>query len=529
MKKIVSFKKLSVFLALIIFLSSVLAGCGGQNAGEKNAPMKVAVYAQMHIPITDWDPSVEMSNGVIVLCNIYETLLKYDPLNKEFIPVLATDYRKSDDGLVWEFDIRENVKFHDGTELNAEAVKFSIERTMELGKGPAFIWDPVDEINVKDDYTVEFKLKYPAALDLIVASSSGAFIMSPTAVKSNPDDWLSKGNEAGTGPYMLESHQMGQEVVFTKFEDYWQGWKDNQIDKAIIKKIPETATRRQLIEKGEVSVTRELPYEDVDSLKDNPNVIVEEGPSFENLFLLFNTEKEPFSNKKVRQALSYAFPYDDVVEYAMGGYALQSKGAIPFGLWGHGKDLFQYEYNLDKAKELLAEAGYPNGGFNLLLTYAAGDEAQKKTAELYKSELAKLNIDLEIRGMPWESQWDMGMDPDPNKRQDIYVMYWWPDLASPYSYLYNIFHSQDEILFDLAYWKNPEFDNLIDEANIQSGIDIEKSEEMFVKAQEIMVEEAPAIFAYDKQYIKIYNKDIKGYVDNPAFPNVVFFYELYQE
>ena len=163
------------------------------------------------------------------------------------------------------------------------------------------------------------------------------------------------------------------------------------------------------------------------------------------------------------------------------------------------------------------------------MTYAAGDEAQKKTAELYKSELAKLNIDLEIRGMPWESQWDMGMDPDPNKRQDIYVMYWWPDLASPYSYLYNIFHSQDEILFDLAYWKNPEFDNLIDEANIQSGIDIEKSEEMFVKAQEIMVEEAPAIFAYDKQYIKIYNKDIKGYVDNPAFPNVVFFYELYQE
>ena len=162
MKKIVSFKKLSVFLALIIFLSSVLAGCGGQNAGEKNAPMKVAVYAQMHIPITDWDPSVEMSNGVIVLCNIYETLLKYDPLNKEFIPVLATDYRKSDDGLVWEFDIRENVKFHDGTELNAEAVKFSIERTMELGKGPAFIWDPVDEINVKDDYTVEFKLKYPS-------------------------------------------------------------------------------------------------------------------------------------------------------------------------------------------------------------------------------------------------------------------------------------------------------------------------------------------------------------------------------
>lgn len=535
MRNLIISKKFVFLITVLLVISITLAGCGGQNnsnaSGQKqsNVPVQIVFYAQNSTPITDFDPSVEFSNGVVTLNNIYETLLRYDPLEKKFTPVLATDYNKSEDGLTWTFHIRKGVKFHDGTDLNAEAVKFSIERTINLGKGASFIWEPVKEINVKDEYTVEFKLKYPAPMDLIASSAYAAFIMSPTAVKSNPEGWLTQGHEAGTGPYKLESFQMGQEVVLTKFDDYWGGWDGKHFDKAIIKKIPETATRRQMVEKGEVDITRDLPYEDVEALKNNQNLVVETGPSFENLLMLFNTDKKPLDNKLVRQALSYAFPYDDVVKYAMGGYATQARGAVPYGLWGHGENLFQYKYDLEKAKELLKQAGYPNGGFKLLLTYTAGDEAEKKTAELYKSELSKLNIELEIRAMPWESQWEMAKDKDPDKRQDIFAFYWWPDIASPYSYLYNMFHSQDDILFNLAYWENVEFDNLVDEGSRQSGIDMTKAEELFIKAQEILTEEAPAIFVYDKQYIKIFNKSLKGYKDNPAYPNVVFFYETYRE
>ncbi|MEW6624788.1 MAG: ABC transporter substrate-binding protein [Bacillota bacterium] len=524
------------FLWLIVLLtvSLILTSCGSQNANSSNqnganAPKQIVLFGWYSEPYTDFDPSVEYSNGIVPLNSIYETLLRYDPSERKFIPILATDYTKSEDGMTWTFHIRKGVKFHDGTDLNAEAVKFSVERTIKLGKGACYIWDPVKEINVKDDYTVEFKLKYAAPLDFIAASPYAAFIMSPTAVKSHPEGWLTQGNEAGSGPYKLESFVMGQQVVLTKFDDYWRGWDGKHFDKVVIKKIPETATRRQMLEKGELDITRELPYEDLEALKNNPNIVIEPGPSFENLIMLLNTDRKPLDNKLVRQALSYAFPYEDAIKYAAGNYARQSKGPVPFGLWGHGENLFQYKHDIEKAKELLKQAGYPNGGFKLLLTYNAGDEVQKKAAELYKAELSKINVDLEIRAMPWDSRWEMSKNKDPNKRQDIFMFYWWPDIASPYSFLYSMFHKQNEISFNLAYWENDEFDRLIDEGAQQSGVDVKKAEETFIKAQEILIEEAPAIFAYDKQYVSIYNKSIKGYKDNPAYPHVVFFYDIYRE
>lgn len=531
MEKLKKIKKVIALVTILALAVTLISGCGGgsNNASQNKGKPKIAFYAYNTIPILDWDPSIEFSNGILALHNVYETLLKYDPLEDKIIPVLATDYTKSEDGLFWTFHIRKGVKFHDGTDLNAEAVKFSIERTMKLGKGASFIWEPVKEINVKDDYTVEFVLKYPTALDLITASAYAAFIMSPKAVQSHPEGWLTQGNEAGTGPYKLESFKMGEEVVLTKFDDYWQGWEDNKFDKVVIKKIPETATRRQLAEKGEVDITMGLTYEDISALKNSEVVDIVESPSFENLIFLFDTQQKPLDNVLVRQALSYAFPYEDVVNYTMGSYARQSKGCVPYGLWGHGEDLKQYKYNLGKAKELLSQAGYPNGGFKVVLTYASGDENEKKAAELYKAELAKLNVELEIRGMPWESQWEMARNNDPKKRQDIYVMYWWPDVASPYTYLYTLFHDREDILYNLSYWKNKDFDKLVDEGLEISGIDRNLAAKKYIQAQEILIEEAPAIFAYDKKYVRVINKTFKGYKDNPAYPHVVFFYDTYRE
>ena len=168
---------------------------------------------------------------------------------------------------------------------------------------------------------------------------------------------------------------------------------------------------------------------------------------------MFNTQKPPLDNVKLRQALSYAFPFQAVIDTVIGGYGQQSYGMVPAGLWGWSDQLPRYEYDLEKAKALLEEAGV-GSDLNLVLTYTAGNESEKSTAELYKSELAKLGVNLEIRGMPWDSQWEMALG-DPAQRQDILMMYWWPDLPSPYSFLYSTFHSEDEPLFNLAYYKNP--------------------------------------------------------------------------
>lgn len=525
-------RKISLFL-IIVLIVTLFAGCGGGNAsngGSAGEPeeMDIIYYAFNSEPILNWDPSVMFSNGIVVLNNVYETLLRFDANDKTFENILATDYSQSEDGLSWTFHLREGVTFHDGEPFNADAVKFSIERTKEIGQGASYIWDSVSEIEVVDDYTIVFHLSYQAPIDLIVSSPYAAFIMSP-AIADKGSEWFGEGNEAGTGPYMLESNSMGDEVILTEYKDYWNGWEGEHFEKAIIKKTPETSSRRQMVEKGDADITFNLPSEDIEALKEMDSVQVVPEASFTNLLGFFNTEKAPLDNVKVRQALSYAFPYQDVIDYAAGGYASQSMGAIPKGHWGRGTDLFQYSKNLDKAKALLDEAGIKDGDLELLLTYMSGDEVEKKTAEMYKAELSKIGVELEIRAMPWETQWEMSMDPDPNNRQDIFVMYWWPDTASPYSWMYSLYHTEESILFNLAYYSNPEFDSIIDEGYELSGKSIEESEKKFIEAQKILIEEAPSIYIMDKMDVWVANKNLKGFKYNPSYNSVVFFYDCYRE
>ncbi len=512
-------------IAFILLFS--LIGVAGASAAQDEP--RLAYYATHAEPILDWDPSVEFGNGIIVLSNVYETLLRYLPEQDRLAPLLATEYARSDDGLTWTFKIRRGVKFHDGTELNAEAVKFSIERTIRLGKGAAYIWLPVKAIKTPDEYTVVFELNFPSPLDHIVSSGYGAFIVSPKSVKDKPDDWLSRGHAVGTGPYKLRSFKMGDEVILSANKDYWGGWGKNRFDLLVFKKIAEPSSRRQMVEKGEADFVSELPVEDVDALKKNPKVQVRTSPSFQNLLLMLNTAKKPLSDKLVRQALSYAFPYDKVVKYAAGGYARQSRGVVPFGHWGHDESLFRYSTDLDKARELLSRAGYPKGGLKLLLTYTTGDEAQKKMAELFKSELAKIKVDLEVRGMPFASQWEMAKNTDPEKRQDLFAFYWWPDYASPYSWLFNLYHTQENISFNTAYWSSPDFDKLIDRANELTGTNKEEAVKLFVEAQKQLVEEAVTIYVYDKQSVEIMSDSFAGHVNNPIYNYVIFFHDAYRK
>ncbi len=525
-------KRLALILALLMILSTFTA-CGGNknnsaNEQKKSDEMDIMYYAYNSIPILTWDPSIEFSNGIIVLNNIYEQLLRFNAQTKEYEKVLATDYSKSDDGLVWTFKLRPNVKFHDGTPFNAEAVKYSVERTREIGQGASYIWDPVKEINIIDDLTVEFKLSYAAPMDVIVSCPYAAFML-PPSLKDKSQKWFEEGNACGTGPYKLQETSMGDEVILTKNDDYWKGWDGEHFEKVIVKKISETSSRRQMIEAGEADITVELPSEDIEALKSSGKVNVEVYHSFTNLLGFFNTKKAPLDNVKVREALSYAFPYDDVVKYAMGGYAKQSIGPVPEGMWGHSEQLMKFNYDLDKAKQLLNEAGIKEGQLKLLLTYMSGDEAEKKTAELYKGELSKIGVDLEIRSMPWESQWEMGRGTDTAAQQDIFFMYWWNDLSTPYSYLYSLFHSEEKTLYNLSYYNNPEFDKMIDDAQAKTALNMEEAEKDFVKAQELLIKDNPAIFMYDKNVVYIKSPTLQGHVDNPSYPFVVFFYDCYRQ
>ncbi|MFC2053555.1 ABC transporter substrate-binding protein [Chloroflexota bacterium] len=493
---------------------------------EAEGEANVFVYATT----TSWpdiDPAISFSDDSQITSNCYETLTVYNTPGSEDVlaPGLAESWESAEDDTVWTFHLQEGVTFHNGDPLNAEAVKGAIENTIEIGAGAAYIWAPVDSIEAVDEYTVQFNLSYPAPLDLVASAGYAAWIYNPATYAEKGTEWFNEGNCAGTGPYTIESYDRGSRLIMTRYEDYWGGWSEGQFDKVVFEVVEDPVVRQQMVEAGTADFTYEIPPDNLAALEARDDVVVYKNPSFQNMLGLINTQKPPLDDPLVRQALSYSFPYQQMIEGVMGNLATQAHGPIPAGMWGHSDDLQQYSFDLDKAGELLAEAGYPEGGFDLLYTFNTGDLSEQTAGEIWKAELAKLGINLEVQGMSWESQWDLGMS-DPQNAQDVFVMYWWPDYVSPVSWLYGMFRTEEETLFNLGYYSNETVDELIDTGDATSGSDREEATKLFIEAQEILVEDAAAIFFYDLANTHVARTDVNGFADNPAYPHVVFVYNL---
>ena len=486
---------------------------------------QVAIHLQGAEVVPVWDPSDGASAEVALMNNVYEPLLRYNAEKNEFEPALATSFKKSEDSLKWTFTLRQGVKFHTGNIMDANAVKFSIERTMSRGRGSAYIWGPVESIEVVDTYTVRFNLKTPASLDLVAAAGYCAYIFDP---KFAEHDWFNSGKDSGTGPYTIDSFDGREKVIVKKFEDYWGGWSGKHFDRVVFLTVGEASTQRMMLETGKADFLEKLPATDIEALKNNPAANVRINPSFQNLMALYNTERKPLNNPLVRRALSYLIPYEDAVKVALGGYGKVSRGVIPDGLWGHSDRVENYTFSPVLAKFLLTQAGYPDGGFKLLTTYPAGYDDIRKTVELWKAACAELNIELDARAMPTAERNSIARSPDPEKRQDIYLLYWWPDYSNPDSFLSGMFYSQEKPAYNLGYYKNKDLDELIDKVvTLPSGSP--EAIDMVVEAQNILQRDAAGIAIWDMQYLRATAASLKGYVENPAYPNVVLWYNCYRE
>lgn len=519
-------------LCLVMVLVIFIVGCGSNElAQEADQELNIAQIAQYQAPILDWDPAIAYDVENQVFFNAYETLLLFEPDSNSFTPVLATEYSKSEDGLIWTFKLREGVKFHDGTDFNADAVKFSVERTKRINKGAAYIWDPVEKVNVVDDYTVEFVMTESAPLDLIVSCNQAAYILSPTAVGTDDKkstEWFTQGNMCGTGPYMLQSMVPGNEVLLTKFEDYWGGWEGKHFDKVIYRLVGENSSRRQLMESGEADATNNLLADDLIALQSDPSVQVVISDSFRGLTCFLNTQKPPMDSKLVRQAIAHTFPYQGFVDFVRSGEfaIIGTDPLLPGKLWG-SLDQNPYTYDLEKAKALLTEAGYPDGGFAINVTNIAGTDDRKKALELWKSELIKIGVTLDIENMQTDAQNSLARSDDLDERQYMMVIGNWPDLVSPYSYYSAQVKSNGSWSF--SYYNNPEIDRAIDEAYIVSGIDRARSEELFKAIGEKVAEECITINLGDDKSVMVLNESFKGFKANPAYESVIFMYHCYRE
>ncbi len=503
----------------------------GQPTAAPTASGPVVLKVAATAGITTWDPVKSFSTEALYLANIYEPLLWVNPPSaaEPFTPALATSWESSADGLTWTFKIREGVTFHDGEPLTAEAVKQSIEAAKERA-GASFIWLPLDTVTATDATTVTMTLKYSAPMDLVASSLYGAWIVSPKALAAAAADetYFESGIDAGTGPYTIESYTPDKEVLLTVNEDYWGATTDvTHYDKVLISITPEAVTQQQLLDGGDVDLALSLPLENIAQYKDNPDFTFIEEPSFFNYVGYFNVNNKPLDDVRVRQALSYALPYEDIVTIGAQGYGTQSRGPVPAGVFPWDQSVPQYTQDLDKARQLLADAGYEGGGFELELTYASENQNEARFAPLIKEAYASIGVDVTITPMLFSQQWERSKG-DPAGRQDMFLVLYWPTYSDAGAdNLWSLFHSSESPFFNLSYWVNEQYDNLVDEAGALTATQRDEAQAKYVEAMKLLVDQAPGVFFYDTKFVTVVPKRVGGYQYNLNYPFAQFFYPMY--
>ena len=540
-------KRILFVLSLLLMAAMLLTACGpaateppaGTEAPATDAPateapaMPVVLKIASSANITTWDPVASFSTEAAYLANVYEQLLRINPPGsaEQYTPLLAESWDVSDDGLSYTFHLRSGVKFHDGEPMNAEAVKKSIDAAADHA-GASFIWLPLKDVEVVDDLTVKINLTYAAPVDLIASSLYGAWIVSPKALDAAAaaENFWSDGKSYGTGPYLVESYTPDAEIVFTRNEEYWGGWEDGQYEKVVVSIVPEATVRQQMLEGGEVELATALPVENLDTFKNDSNYTVYEEPSFFNYVGFFNTLRPPLDNVKVRQALSYAIPYDDIIAIGAKGLGTQSFGPVPAGVFPWDGSVFQYSYDLEKAKALLTEAGHEGGGFDIRLTYAAENATEEAFAPLIKDSFAQIGVNVTIEPMAWSQQWELAKT-DPANAQDMFLLLYWPTYSDAGAdNMWSMYYGGAEspylnvTKFNLSYWKNDQYNSLMDEAGALTATDYEGSKAKYVEAMRILIEEAPSVFFFDTMAVFVVPNRVEGFKYNLNYPFVHFFY-----
>lgn len=475
---------------------------------------------------------------------IYEGLVKHDE-NMDIIPGLATEWEQIDE-TTWEFKLREDVTFHDGSEFNAEVVKANIDRIQDVARASPreFILEMISEVNIIDDYTVEIVTEYPFSPLLGNLSHGAGKMLSKDLIDedyqnaldeagldttleeyyeireiggeeyeeiasqiSNSTGAIVEQNPVGTGYLQFDSRNPGETTKLVAYEDYWGG--PPTIDSAEFKAVSETNSRIAELETGTSDFIARSESNNIDRIESNENLTLEKTDALAIDYIGINTEKEPFNNKLVRQAITHAFDQEAVLSGVFNGSGTPAIGPLSPVTLGYDENLERLEYDMDRARELLKEAGYEDG-FDATIMVNEDNPERLDTAIWMQESLAELNINIEIEQVEWGAYLEM----TGNGEHDMFVLGWSNPPADPNHLLSTLFHS-DMIgsAGNRSFFSNEEFDELIDEGKKES--DEGAREEIYKQAQEILIDEAPAIFIRYPENLNAYQSNISGLkIDN---------------
>ncbi len=482
-------------------------------------PEVAITYATQQTTVT-LDPAthVDETQSLHVM-NVYDPLV-YPTKGGPPKPHLAESWDVSDDGLTYTFRLRKGVKFHDGSELTAEDVAFSMDRMLSIGKGFAWLWkgvlDPGDT-EVVDDYTVAFHLNKPYGPFL--ATLVQLFVVNKDLLMENKQegDYGEFGDygmeflnhqDAGSGPYWVETYEPGVKTVFRKFDDYWGGWEPGQVDKATFLIVSEMATQKLMLQRGEVDIIEQWhSVETFEELEESPGIVVEKDPNVQLFFVSMNNKKPPLDNVEVRRAISYAFDYDTAVNTIFKG-AAQARGPVPLLLPGHNPNTKQYTQDMEKAKEHLAASGIDPSQYKLNYVYVTGLESEEKIGLLLQANLKELGFEVELQPEPWARMVELVSKPDTTPH--FMAVFHTAKYPSPDGHTYLMFHPNAwGTYMSCSYYENPQVSALLEEA--RATVDTEKRYGLYGKVQEIVADEAAALFIANPLHRLAHRDHITGY------------------
>ncbi|MFS1513707.1 ABC transporter substrate-binding protein [Chengkuizengella sp. SCS-71B] len=516
-------KKKSIFLALVFIfvLGIALVGCGSEapteekqgetnenNEGTKDDQNQQSEESSTESTLVfgrgadsvDLDPAlVTDGESIKVTLNIYDTLVKYGDVDTSIEPSLATDWTTSDDGLTYTFNLREGVKFHDGTDFNAEAVVYNFERWANGEKSSFYYYGSmfggfkgdeghvIQEVKAVDELTVEFTLSRPQAPFLQNVAMPPFAIASPAALEEHGESFTE--NPVGTGPFVFQEWKRNDRVVLVKNENYWM--KDYpKLEKVIFVSIPDNATRLNELIAGEIDIADGVSPNDSTRIEGEDDLQLFVRPSMNVGYLGLTNTRPPFDQKLVRQALNHAVDKEGIIAAFYSGQAVPAKNPLPPVIAGYNDDIDPYPYDLEKAKELLAEAGYADG-FEMELWAMPVPRPYmpdgQKVAEVIQSSFAQIGVKAKIVSYEWATY----LEKARNGEADAFLLGWTGDNGDADNFMYVLLDKDNIGSNNYTYYSNDQLHDILIEA--QSNPDQTAREDLYKQAQEIIHEDAPWI------------------------------------
>lgn len=532
----------------------VFVACGGNNtagdggnedetggeSGNGQTGEKVLIFARGGDSQSLDYASTQDGESARVTVQINESLLQFDEHSFEVKPHLAESWTVSDDGLRYTFKLREGVKFHDGTDFNAEAVKINFERWSDPDhpysfKDEGFVYSVygnqfggfkgdenhlIKEINVLSEYEIEFVLTRPFGAFLQNMAMSYFAIASPAALeKYGPDI---KENPVGTGPFKFVSWTKNDSIVLEKNEDYWmEGYP--KLDKVIFQVIPDNSARLTALRAGDIDLMDGLNPDDYEQVKNEPGLQVFERETNNFGYLGFNVEKEPFNNPLVRKAMHHAVDKQGLVDLLFAGLGQPAVLPLPPTYLGYNDEVEPYDYNPELAKQLLAEAGYPNGfEFELWAMPVARPYMPdpERAAEILLANFAAIGLSAKIVTMEWATY----LEEVTTGKQDVFMLGWSGTNGDPDYFLGNLNSTRGIPENNSTFYSNPEVDRLLDEARVT--IDEEERAALYKEALAIIHEDTPMIPLVHSIPVLAGSERVKNYIPHLSTSEPLTFVDL---